>query len=102
MPKKKTIRRRQAIAASDEGSGIPGCSALARASQRADLYNRHAAELLMRIGQLPHDDPEAKAAPAKLRAMRPKALEAMDEVRALEIRYTQQLRDTPTEDMSRA
>ena len=82
--------------------GVAGCSDLARAGQRVDAYNRCAAELLRRIDPLPHGHPEREAARAKLWAMRPKVLQAMDELQFLQIKYAMQLGDTPTENMSRA
>jgi hypothetical protein len=82
--------------------GIAGCSDLARASQRADAYNRYGAELLRRIARLPRGHPEAEAARAKLLVLRPRALEATDALRLLEIRYALRLHDTPTGSMGRA
>ena len=91
-----------AVLSTGKEGGIAGCSDLARASQRADAYNRYAADLLRLIDQLPPGHPECEAARAKLRTMRPRALQAMDEVRSLQIRYALQLRDTPTGGMGRA
>ena len=82
--------------------GVAGCSDLARASQRVEAHNRYGAELLRRIARLPHGHPERKTARAKLRAMQPRVLQAMDEVRSIEIRYALRLHDTPTGGMGRA
>ena len=91
-----------AVLSTGKEGGIAGCSDLARASQRADAYNRYGADLLRLIDKLPPGHPESEAARAKLRTMRPRALQAMDEVRSLQIRYALQLRDTPTGGMGRA
>ena len=91
-----------AVLSTGKEGGIAGCSDLARASQRADAYNRYGADLLRLIDKLPPGHPEREAARAKLRTMRPRALQAMDEVRSLQIQYALQLRDTPTGGMGRA
>ena len=82
--------------------GLAGCSDLARAGQRVDAYNRAAADLLREIDLLPHGHPEREAARAKLRAMRPQALKAMDDLQFLQFKYALQLDDTPTDNMGRA
>ena len=53
-------------------------------------------------GSTPPHGPEREAACAELRALRPKVLEAMDELMVLQIKHALQLRDTPTDRMSRA
>ena len=46
--------------------------------------------------------PDRDAACAKVRAVRPRALKAMDDLRYLQIKYALQLRDTPVDGMCRA
>ena len=60
-----------AVLSTGKEGGIAGCSDLARASQRADAYNRYGADLLRLIDKLPPGHPESEAARAKLRTMRP-------------------------------
>ena len=89
-----------AVLTTGKEGGVAGSSDFARVSQRADAYNRYGAELLRRIARLPCGHPERKSARAKLLALRPKALEAIDALRLLEIRYALRLHDKPTGGMS--
>jgi hypothetical protein len=70
-----------------------GCVRSDRFNAGRPAYNRYAADLLRWIDLLPHDHPDREAARAKLRALRPKALQATDEVWSLKIRYALRLRD---------
>ena len=47
-----------AVLSTGKEGGIAGCSDLARASQRADAYNRYGADLLRLIDKLPPGHPE--------------------------------------------
>lgn len=90
-----------ALLAMGEGSAT-GCSDLARARQKIDAYNRWLADLLRQIDQLPYDHLKRRAALAKVRAVRPQVMQAMDEMHRLKIKYALGLHDTPTDDMARA
>jgi len=81
--------------------GPASCSEIGKAQELVDAYCRLGADLLLQIDALPRGHLERRAAVARLRAVRPYALQAMDELRYLQIRDALRLRNTPIANMGR-